>query len=172
MKRLVSIFLAMGALCLMSACNKNVLPQADFPLDETAITAALETAGLTGEISESETTSAAEDHVLYVVRSTTETYAETISRKDAQDHPSSRVLVASAAPAIIDGKRTLYTVFEQKDVSNQFAWEDWKEQILFATLLYGGFQTEEEVYQTLCSQAIPEAETPSVWDARLSGGYC
>lgn len=167
----------LGLLCSIAACKKDVLPQPNFPLEEEAITAALEKTGLPGEISESETTSYAEGHSLYVVRSLTEAYSDEISPEEAQANPYSRVIIASASSAITEGERTLYTMFDQKDSSDQFAWEDWNKQIVFTTLLYGGFEDEEDVYRAFVGKALPKGENSEdevslVWDAQLPGGYC
>lgn len=180
MRRLIRIFLTVGVLgllCSIAACKKDVLPQPKFPLEAAAITATLEKAGLQGEISESETTFNDEGYTRYVVRSPTEAYSDRISLEEAQDNPSSRVIIAGASSAIIESERTLYTTFDQIDISDQFAWEDWKQQIVFATLLYGGFEDEEEVYRAFLGKALPECEDSegeisADWDAQLLGGYC
>lgn len=51
-------------------------------------------------------------------------------------------------------------------------WEDWKTQIVFATLLYGSFEDEEEFYRAFSEQEIPEDEETFKWDAQLPSGYC
>lgn len=171
----------LGLLCFTAACEKDVLPQPDFPLEEAVITSALKTAGLPGIISDSETESYAEGHIKYVVRSQTEAYSDKISPEEAQANPSSRVIIAGVDSSISEGERTLSIIFDQKDVPEQFAWEDWKKQIVFAALLYGGFEDEEDVYQAFAGKELPksgnlkelpENERPLEWDAQLPGGYC
>lgn len=172
---MIRIFLTVGVLgllCSIAACKKDVLPQPKFPLAAAAITDTLEKAGLQGGISESETTSNDEGYTRYVVRSPTEAYSDRICLEEAQANPSSRVIIASASSAIIEGERTLFTTFDQIYISDQFAWEDWKQQIVFATLLYGGFEDEEEVYRAFLGKALPEGENSADWDAQLPGGYC
>ena len=53
------------------------------------------------------------------------------------------------------------------------SWEDWKQQIVFATLLYGGFEDEEQVYQAFADKELPYGENVfQGWDAQLPEGYC
>lgn len=66
----------------------------------------------------------------------------------------------------------LCTMFDQPVVSDQLKWEDWKQQFLFATLLYGGFENEEDVYQAFLDKELPEGKTSFHWDAKLPEGYC
>lgn len=180
MKRVKCVFLAvavLGMLCLIAGCKKDVQFHTAFPLDEETITAALEKSGLPGEISESETTSYGEGHIQHVVRSSAETYSDTISPEEARQHPSSRVMTAGIDSIVTDGERRISIIFDQLEVSDQFAWDDWKNQIVFATLLYGGFGNEEEVYEVFLGkepQQIENTEGGNSFqlDAQLSGGYC
>ena len=133
MKRLIFVFLAVGVLgllCFVFIFKKDVLPQPTFPLDEEVIIVALEKSGLPGILSESETTSLAEGRKMHIVRS---------PMIEASVDPSTRLLIAGITSVTIEGERVLITVFDQIDVSDQMSWEDWKQQIIFATLLYGGF---------------------------------
>lgn len=165
MKRLIYLFLAvcvLGILCSLTGCKKDERFQTTFPLEKEVITATLEKAGLPGIISESETTSNTEGHILYVVRSPTETYDDT----------DNSVFLAGISSAKYEGERMLLTIFDQSVVSDQIEWEDWKRQIVFATLLYGGFENEEDVHQALLEKELPDGQTSFKWDAQLSGGYC
>lgn len=156
----------LAALCLLTGCQKGERFQTTFPLEEEAIASALEKAGLPGKISESETDSYSDRHTIYVVRSETETYAD----------PNNGVMVASASSSATDYGRMLSTVFDRLN-TEQFSWEDWKRQIIFATLLYGGFEEEDAVYKVFCEKELPDTppylwDDPFVWDARLPEGYC
>lgn len=172
MKRLKYLFLVagvFGTLCCLTAFKKDILTQPTFPLEEDVITDTLDKTGLEGIISQSETTSYREGQILHVVRSETETYADS----------DNKVLVASINSAVYEGERVLFTSFDQKDVSDQIEWEDWKKQIVFATLLYGGFEDEEDVYQAFLDKEIPYGENPYEvyenpfqWETQLPGGYC
>ncbi len=174
LKRLIFVFLAVGVLmlCFVSIYKKDVLPQPTFPLDEEVIAVALEKSGLPGILSESETTSSVEGQRMHVVRSPTITYSDIISTEEAYANPSTRLLIAGISSATTEGERVLITVFDQIDVSEQMAWEDWKQQIVFATLLYGGFEDEEQIYQAFAGKELPYGENSFRWDAQLPGGYC
>ena len=164
MKRLIVSILAvcvLAAICLVTGYQKtNKQFQTACQLEEAAVVSALECAGLSGKISESETISDSDEYRSYVVRSESETYSDV----------GGGVIVASATSAIVDGQRVLSTLFDQKDVE-KFAWADWKRQIIFATLLYGGFEHEDDVYQAFCEKELPD-RSPFVWDASLPEGYC
>lgn len=175
-KRLIFIFLAVGALgmlCFVSTYKKDVLTQPTFPLDEEVITVALEKSRLPGILSKSETTSSAEGQSMHVVRSPTITYSDIIGAEEAYSNPSTRLLIAAVSSVATGDERVLITVFDQIDVPDQMAWEDWKQQIVFATLLYGGFEDEEQVYQAFAGKELPSGENLfERWDAQLPGGYC
>lgn len=164
MKRLVYLFLAvcvLGMLFSLTGRKKDERFQTTFPLEEEVITATLEKAGLPGIISESETSSYREGHIHYVVRSPAETY----------DGTNNSLFLADISSANYEGERMLATTFDQSVVSDQFKWEDWKQQIVFATLLYGGFENEEDVYRAFLEKELPDGKTSFRWDAQLSGDY-
>ena len=108
MKRLIYLFLAVCVLGILlyslADCKKDERFQTTFPLEKEVITATLEKAGLPGIISESETTSYTEGHILYVVRSPTETYDDT----------SNSVFLAGISSANYEGERMLSTTFDQR----------------------------------------------------------
>lgn len=176
MKRLISVFFTfaiLGMLCFFSIRKKDVLPKITFPLEEETIITALEKSGLPGILSESETYSLAEGQRVHAVRSPTITYSDTVSTEEANADPSTRLLIASISSAAIEGERVLFTVFDQIDVSDPISWEDWKQQLVFAALLYGGFEDDEEVYRAFADKEIPYGEDAfGRWDAQLPGGYC
>lgn len=163
MKRSIPLFLTVCVLAaLLAGCKKENQFQTTFPLDAETVTAAMEKTGLPGVISESETTSAAENHMHYVIRSETETF-------EGSDYP---LLVADISSASFDDGRMLATIFDQKVEANQMVWEDWKQQFLFAAALYGGFENEEALYQAFSGKELPKGETTFAWDAQLPEGYC
>lgn len=178
MKRLIYVFLAvcvLGVLFSLTGSKKDERFQTTFPLEEEVVTATLEKVGLPGIISESETESYRRGHIQYVVRSPTETY----------DGTNNRLFFAYISSANYEGERVLYTIFDESVDSEQIVWEDWKQQIVFATLLYGGFENEEEVYQAFLEKEVPKdffgkaVELPGGYsrvsyrgDVQLSEGYC
>lgn len=165
MKRSICTFLAVVLLCSLLGCQKNGLPQPDFPLEEDVITNALEQTGLPGVISESETFSSIEGHISYTLRDPTETYGDT----------ENKVVTAGISSAITEGERFLSMIFlsdPDEPTTLPFEWEDWKQQIIFTTLLFGSFEDEEDVYRAFSNKETPEGEERFEWDAQLRGGYC
>jgi hypothetical protein len=157
--------LAFGIICSLAGCQKSSMPQPDFPLEEDVIMTALEQTGLPGVISESETFSSIEGHIAYVLRDPTETYGDT----------ENEVVTASISSALTEGERFLGMIFlsaPDEPATLPFAWEDWKQQIVFTTLLFGGFEDEEEVYRAFSDKKTPEGEERFEWDAQLPAGYC
>lgn len=164
-KRLIYIFLAVGLLCSLVACQEKDSSKPKFPLEEDAINAALEQSGLPGVIDESETHSNIKGHTAYALRHPTQTYF------NGQNH----VTTALIDSALTEGERFLSVTFPSAPVKPEdlsFAWEDRKTQIVFATLLYGSFEDEEEFYRAFSEQEIPEDKETFKWDAQLPSGYC
>lgn len=165
MMRSIFVFLVVCLLCSLSGCQKSTMPQPDFPLEEDVITDALEQTGLQGIISESETFSSIEGHIAYALRDPAKTYADT----------ENKVLIAGISSAITEGERVLFVTFlsaPDEPATLPFVWKDWKQQIVFTTLLFGGFADEEEVYRAFSDKKIPEGEDRFEWDAQLPNGYC
>ncbi|MCE5235720.1 MAG: hypothetical protein LLF87_06665 [Eubacteriales bacterium] len=164
-KRAIYAALAFGVICSLAGCQKSNLPQPDFPLEEDAILAALEQAGLPGVISESETRSSHEGHMAYTLRDPAKTYGDT----------GNKVVTAGISSAITEGERFLSMIFlsaPDEPATLPFTWEDWRRQIIFTTLLFGGFEDEEAVYRAFSDKETPEDEESFGWEAQLPGGYC
>jgi len=165
-KRLIfCTFLAVVLLCSLAGCQKSGLPQPDFPLEEDVVMTVLEQTGLPGIISESETFSSVEGHISYTLRDPTKTYGDT----------ENKVVTAGISSANTNGERFLGMIFlsaPDEPAALPFAWEDWKQQIVFTTLLFGGFEDEEEVYRAFSDKEPPDDEERFEWDAQLPGGYC
>lgn len=163
MKKAIALIMCiciLAALCLMSGCTKEESPQASCPVDEETILSALKKTGLQGKISESETESYKDGHILYVVRSETETY----------DDPDNGVLVAGVSCAETEDGRMVSGTFDRLN-TEQFSWEDWKQQIAFAALVYGGFDNEDAIYKAFCEKELPDS-SPFVWEEELLGVRC
>lgn len=170
MKRKIYPLFILGILCFLVGCQESGLGKPDFPLEEADIVTALERANLSGAISNDKTQVLSQEHILYVLDS------------DEQKLP---VMLISSS--FIQNKRALSLTFIAPSVSQgvTFEWEDWKQQLVFATLLYGGFADEEEVYQEFSEQKISvgkvelNEEWPMEtlaeryeWDAEFPAGYC
>lgn len=158
----VFVFLsALGILCMLTGCQKSREFQTVFPLDAATVNETLNKAGLPGSVREDETYSQQEGHVSYTIRRAPE----------RPDEPEDGVFVASVSSVGLPEGRLLYTTFVQHRDSGAFQWADWKQQIGFAAMLYGGFADEEAVYQALSGQGVPEGGEYR-WEADLPEGYC
>ena len=155
---------------LLTACGSK-MPCLSFPLDESAVSKAIEESGLEGSLSPEETIQAPEG-VVYVVRSETETYTDESYPEHDMEDPKLKVLVASISTGMIENERVIYNVFDQIDIPEEFSWDIWKKQIILTTKLYGGFRNEEVLYEALIEQPLPGIGEPMGWDVELSGGYC
>ncbi len=158
----VFVFLsALGILCMLTGCQKSRAFQTVFPLDAVTVNETLNKAGLPGRVSEDETYSQQEGHVSYTIRRAPE----------SPDEPEDGVFVASISSVGLPEGRLLYTAFVQHMDAAELHWADWKQQIVFAAMLYGGFADEEAVYQALSEQGDP-ADGGSQWEVELPEGYC
>lgn len=174
MKRLFFVFLAvvvLGVLCFVFVGQKDEPPRPAFPLDEAVITVALEKSGLPGILSESESSSSGDGQRMHVLRSPTLTYSDHIRPEEAAADPGARFYTAGIISANIEGERVLTTTFVQINVSDQMTWEAWRQEIVFAALLYG-FEEGDEIYRAFADKEFPHGETFSQWDAQFPEGYC
>ena len=161
-RNLLIVFLsALAIFCILTGCQKNREFQTVFPLDAATVNETLTKAGLPGSVREDETYSQQEGHVSYTIRRAPE----------HPDEPEDGVFVASVSSVQLTDGRLLYTTFVQHRDSDQFQWADWKQQIAFAAMLYGGFADEEAVYQALSEQGDP-ADGEYRWEAELPEGCC
>ena len=161
-RNLLIVFLsALAIFCILTGCQKSREFQTVFPLDAATVNETLTKAGLPGSVCEDETYSQQEGHVSYTIRRAPE----------HPDEPEDGVFVASVSSVQLTDGRLLYTTFVQHRDSDQFQWADWKQQIVFAAMLYGGFADEEAVYQALSEQGDP-ADGEYRWEAELPAGCC
>lgn len=161
-RNLLIVFLSVLAIfCILTGCQKSREFQTVFPLDAATVNETLTKAGLPGSVREDETYSQQEGHVSYTIRRAPE----------HPDEPEDGVFVASVSSVQLTDGRLLYTTFVQHMDSDQFQWADWKQQIVFAAMLYGGFADEEAVYQALSEQGDP-ADGEYRWEAELPEGCC
>ena len=161
-RNLLIVFLsALAIFCILTGCQKSREFQTVFPLDAATVNETLTKAGLLGSVREDETYSQQEGHVSYTIRRAPE----------HPDEPEDGVFVASVSSVQLTDGRLLYTTFVQHRDSDQFQWADWKQQIVFAAMLYGCFADEEAVYQALSEQGDP-ADGEYRWEAELPEGYC
>lgn len=161
-RNLLIVFLsALAIFCILTGCQKSREFQTVFPLDAATVNETLTKAGLPGSVREDEAYSQQEGHVSYTIRRAPE----------HPDEPEDGVFVASVSSVQLTDGRLLYTTFVQHRDSDQFQWADWKQQIVFAAMLYGGFADEEAVYRALSEQGDP-ADGEYRWEAELPEGCC
>ena len=161
-RNLLIVFLsALAIFCILTGCQKSREFQTVFPLNAATVNETLTKAGLPGSVREDETYSQQEGHVSYTIRHAPE----------HPDEPEDGVFVASVSSVQLTDGRLLYTTFVQHRDSDQFQWADWKRQLVFAAMLYGGFADEEAVYQALSEQSDP-ADGEYRWEAELPEGCC
>lgn len=148
-------------LCVLTGCGESG-EQLDAPsLGEAAVIAALEETGLQGVISTGETSSQAKEHIHYVIRD-----------GSGGDVSEESPFVADISYANSEKGWALYTVFTQTAETERITWENWKMHIVFATLLYDGFDENDAVYEAL-SQKEPSVTGDALhWAVQLPDGYC
>lgn len=166
LNRLSVVFCVVMGLCLLSGCAEEESRfQTTFPLDDETITAALKEAGLTGVISDSETYSTMKGNMMHTIRDPERTYVS----------GGISVVVAVVSSNELENGRVLFANFGQKEVeSREIDLEDWKQQLVFAALLYGGFEDEEALYQAFLEKdlQLPAEKDSCGWEAELPEGYC
>lgn len=153
--------LAALLLCALADCQCTDVSPTVLP-DKSAITAALEGAGLPGVISEEETMTGAAGSITYVVRDPAKTYSGT-------DNP---VLVASVTGGTYQGERVLSFSFDQSVASEQINWSDWRRQLTFVALVSGGPEDENEIFRAFLGKEVPLGQERCRWEAPLTDGYC
>ena len=134
MKRAICAILALIAICSVSGCRGGETGAAPAVLDEKQIQSALLEVGLPGRISEAETFSTAAGGLCYSIRD-----------PDAEDR-----LSLSIFDSPVEGKCFLKLMFFSPPVETRpsFAWQDWQKQLQLASLLSGGAEGADALYQT------------------------
>ena len=183
MKKHIILGLLIAGLLTLTACVENSpytegpdsipkesMAEPEFPLDKGTIMKTVDSLNLPCVISEDESEEllTRENTVYsnYVLRDPERKYHE-----DSLD----TILYGGITSGIVDGNRYMSTIFDAKShmVNDKpFAWEDWKQEIIFITILYGGFEDEEEVYRALSKLEVPDDDKVLKWGVQLSNGYC
>lgn len=57
------------------------------------------------------------------------------------------------------------------DFQGGFSWEDCRELLELSARLYGGFQSDDEIFKA-CSAAPLPTDERTLWQGQLTGGYC
>lgn len=183
MKKHIILGLLIAGLLTLTACVENSpytegpdsipkesMAEPEFPLDKGTIMKTVDSLNLPCIISEDESEEllTRENTVYsnYVLRDPERKYHE-----DSLD----TILYGGFISGIVDGNRYMSTIFDAKShmVNDKpFAWEDWKQEIIFITILYGGFEDEEEVYRALSKLEVSDDDKVLKWGVQLSNGYC
>ena len=183
MKKHIILGLLIAGLLTLTACVENSpyaegpdsipkesMAEPEFPLDKGTIMKTVDSLNLPCVISEDESEEllTRENTVYsnYVLRDPERKYHE-----DSLD----TILYGGIISGIVDGNRYMSTIFDAKShmVNDKpFAWEEWKQEIIFITILYGGFEDEEEVYRALSKLEVPDDDKVLKWGVQLSNGYC
>lgn len=183
MKKHIILGLLIAGLLTLTACVENSpytegpdsipkesMAEPEFPLDKGTIMKTVDSLNLPCVISEDESEEllTRENTVYsnYVLRDPERKYHE-----DSLD----TILYGGIISGIVDGNRYMSTIFDAKShmVNDKpFDWEDWKQEIIFITILYGGFEDEEEVYRALSKLEVPDDDKVLKWGVQLSNGYC
>lgn len=157
-----------GAEASDSASGERLL-EPEFPLSEDVINDALDELGLDWVISQDETQQISKEDVegiLYTLRDPEEMHNE---------HSTAKRLYGGVSSGYVEGKRQLSMTLDSSGHGLDgvpFSWEDWKQVIVLGTILYGGFEDEEEVYRALSELEVPDDDGTLKWDVPLSKGYC
>ena len=146
-----------ASLILLSGCKKVSQFQTIFPLTEDAVSEAMVAVGLEGYISGFETSSQTKNDTHYVIRNGV---------------IGNHSFVASIVSAEQSGQRLLYATFDQAVDSDQIQWDAWKQHIVFASQLYGGFEHNEVLYEVFQKMDVSADAPPYRLEAQLTGGYC
>ena len=157
MKRFICI-ICITVLLLTGCQTKKALPRPDYPLKEEALNTAIEETGLSWSIT------------------STDTYSEGDNSRTSygfsRPESSSNFQTAFISSALYRQKRMLtMSVMINSDAASQQSWETWKDWIILATRLYGGFIEVEELYNACSTQKLPLNEK-TVYAGTLTGGYC
>lgn len=127
--------------------------------------------GLDWVIDEEGTQSSGEGQILHSLRDPEKGYPN--------GGPDSRLLCASIISAEVDGERYLTVSFLPESAANfdweesrPFAWEDWEKHLKLATLLYGGFEREDELYWAASQLEVSSVTANDLLYQQLTGGYC
>lgn len=179
MKKCLFFTLVIASILTLAGCknstdasgdvSENCLSKPEFPLDEDTVKETLDELGLNWVISEEETSVISKENaegIMYTLRD-----PEKMLDEESKDN----IFYAGISSGFYKGKRQLSMVFDSKSHSldkKPFAWEDWKEEIILSTILYGGFEDKEEVYHALSELEIPSGDNVLKMGVQLSNGYC
>lgn len=144
------------------------MPEPEFPLKESTVQAALDELSLPWVIFEEETRTVSENDpkpTLFSLRD---------PEKKQSAYSENTLFYGGILSGTIQGKRELDVTLESEAhglTGKPFAWEDWKQEIILATVLYGGAEDREEAYRALSKLDVPQNDGFEL-GVSLSNGYC
>lgn len=132
MKKWLAVIVSLICAGILVACQKQVLPIPEYPLTAAAVTEAMQELNFSYDLEEDDTV-----HQLRPTQSLFNLF------NDNGDQ-----FVAGISCGQKDGERILYISFPRFYSANPVERDDCKDAILFATRLFGGFDSPEKVYDT------------------------
>lgn len=171
MKKMMTWLLIFDCIFALAGCGASSAEKTlglEFPLEESVVQSALEELSLPWVIFEEETrriSDADREAVSYTLRD---------PKKKQNEESETTTFYAGVLSGTFRGHRELDVVLDNKPlglVGKPFSWEDWKQEIILATVLYGGTEDREEAYRTLSKMDVPEDDGFEL-GVSLSNGYC
>lgn len=140
----VLVIIIAGILC---SCRKQNLPVPVYPLDASTIEEALHKTNLLWTIAKEE--SWVENHTVYTMHDTDGRMTAVISSAEKNEK---RLLIMVFMPSQYDLYHVTISVPD----------EDWEKVIKFGTILYGGFENENSVYNNFVNNYDSKSSTVEV----------
>lgn len=170
MKRKWILIVALAGILVLTGCSANTerLAEPTFPLAQSDIQAVLDELSLPWIIIQEGTR-----HSFYDQEATMFSLRDI--EKKLNEESENTILYAGISSGIERGSRELDVSLAAGSfglAEKPFAWEDWKQEIILATILYGGFESREEVYRALARLDVPEDDRGFKQGVSLSNGYC
>lgn len=143
---LFAVIIMTSTMCLADEAGdkKDSLPVPEYPLSEETIDKAIEDVGLSWDAEVAEHAEVLENQTMYELY---DEEARMIASLSSYTDEDGRFLMVSFMPPQLE--RELVTVVEEKD---------WEAVMLLSEKLYGGLETEEQIYQDFISDFEAEAE--------------
>lgn len=170
MRKHVLWLLLLGITLVLTGCKtaEEKPPEPQFPLGESAIQEVLDELSLPWVIIEEDTRNIFGNYEA-------SQYSLRDPEKKLNDTSESTILYAGILSGTARGERELNVTLIAGSfglAEKPFAWKDWKQEIIMATMLYGGFEHREEVYNALSRLDVPEDDSGFEEGVSFSNGYC
>lgn len=169
MKKIIIWVLAIACLLTLAGCSRGDAQKGPaFPLEKQEVEAAVAELSLPWVIFDEETQQISDANrkaVIYTLRDP--------EKKHSEDPDSLYLFCAGILTGTLRGHRELDMTLVSRWhglEGTAFAWEDWKQEIILATMLYGGMD-REEAYQALSKLEVPDEDIFEL-GVPLSNGYC